>query len=169
MGTLMRNTEPHQKCSSNKPPTTGPNATAAPDTADHTPIAFARSTGSVNTFVMIASVAGNTSAAPTPIAPRQKIRLDVPPEKAAIVEHAAKMARPTCSAPLRPKRSPMPPPARRSPANTRLYESTIHCSADVPAFSSRESVGRATFTIRLSTTTMKSDRQRTARMRQRRA
>lgn len=67
IGTLMRNTEPHQKCSSKKPPVTGPNATAAPDTADHTPIDFARSTGSRNTSMRIASVLGKTSAAPIPI------------------------------------------------------------------------------------------------------
>jgi hypothetical protein len=102
MGKLMRKTEPHQKCSSMNPPTTGPNATAIPETADHKPIAFARSIGSMNKLVMIARVAGNTNAAPTPIAPRQKISEFVESENAAIPLHAANNTRPICNVRFRP-------------------------------------------------------------------
>ena len=66
-GTLTKKIEPHQKCSSSQPPLTGPAATAMPVTALQMPIALARSLGSRNTFVMIASVAGKMSAAPIPI------------------------------------------------------------------------------------------------------
>ena len=38
-GTLIISTEPHQKCSSRKPPVTGPSATARPAVAAHTAIA----------------------------------------------------------------------------------------------------------------------------------
>ncbi len=118
MGMLMRNTEPHQKCSNKKPPATGPNATAIPDTADHKPMAFARSMGSMNRLVMIARVAGKTSAAPMPIAPRQKISDPLVFANAAAALHAAKRTKPICSVRLRPYRSPMPPPANNNPANT---------------------------------------------------
>ena len=73
MGTLMKNTDPHQKCSSNQPPAIGPAATAMPLVALQTPIALARSLGSRNTLVRIASVAGKISAAPTPMRPRATI------------------------------------------------------------------------------------------------
>ncbi len=72
IGTLIRKTEPHQKCSSRKPPKTGPIATARPTEPAHTPIALARSRGS-NTFEMIDSVAGMIAAAPTPISARAAI------------------------------------------------------------------------------------------------
>ena len=73
IGTLTKNTEPHQKCSSSQPPVIGPAATAIPATALQMPIAFARSLGSRNMLVMIASVAGKISAAPMPIRARPTI------------------------------------------------------------------------------------------------
>jgi len=115
----MRNTDPHQKCSSRKPPAIGPKATAMPDTADQMPIAFARSTGSVKRLVMIASVAGKTSAAPTPIAPRQKISWPLVEANAAAPLHAAKISSPICIVRFLPSRSPMPPPASSRQAKTR--------------------------------------------------
>ena len=118
IGKLIKKTDPHQKCSSMKPPTTGPNATAIPDTADQIPMAFARSIGSINKLVMIASVAGNTSAAPMPIAPRQKINELEVSANAAMPLHAANNTSPICSVRLRPYRSPIPPPASNRPAKT---------------------------------------------------
>jgi len=169
MGTLMRNTEPHQKCSSKKPPVTGPNATAAPDTADHTPIDFARSTGSRNTSMRIASVLGKTSAAPIPINPRPMISCSVVSVNAAHAEKMPNSTMPICITSLRPKRSPKPPQASSKPANTSAYESTIHCRPLVVASSSRASVGIATLMMRLSTTTRKTERLRIVRIHQRRA
>ena len=67
IGTLSRNTDPHQKCSSNSPPTNGPMAIAEAARAAHNPIARWRSAESRNMSVMIASVDGMISAAPTPI------------------------------------------------------------------------------------------------------
>ena len=102
IGTLMRNTDPHQKCSSKNPPVTGPNATAAPDTADHTPMALARSTGSRNTSITMARVAGNTSAAPMPIRPRPMISPLVESWKAAQAEKMPKNTKPICMTRSRP-------------------------------------------------------------------
>lgn len=46
MGTLTKNTEPHQKCSSRTPPSNGPSPPPAAATAAHTPIAKLRSLAS---------------------------------------------------------------------------------------------------------------------------
>src|ERR1043165_9483276 len=63
MGTLIRKTEPHQKCSSNSPPTIGPIATPSPTAPAQTPMARPRSRGS-NTLAMVDKVDGMTDAAP---------------------------------------------------------------------------------------------------------
>ena len=168
IGTLMRNTEPHQKCSSKNPPVTGPNATAAPETADQTPIDFARSTGSRNTSMRIASVLGNTRAAPIPISPRPMMSCSVVSVNAAHAENTPKRNMPICITILRPKRSPRPPQASSRPANTRAYESTIHCKPLVVASSSRARVGIATLMMRLSTTTRNTERLRIVRIHHRR-
>ena len=52
IGTLTRKTEPHEKCSSSQPPLIGPAATPTPTIAAHSPIAFARFTGSAKMFVI---------------------------------------------------------------------------------------------------------------------
>src|SRR5258708_27811967 len=66
-GTLIRNTEPHQKWASSRPPTTGPMAMPMPTATAQIPIARGRSAGS-NTLEMIDSVCGITAAAARPIA-----------------------------------------------------------------------------------------------------
>ena len=72
IGMLIRNTEPHQKCSSRNPPSRGPSATAPPTAAAQIPIALPRSAGGKIT-VMIDSVTGSTEAPPMPISPRAMI------------------------------------------------------------------------------------------------
>ena len=118
-GTLIIRTEPHQKCSSSQPPVTGPRATAAPAVAAHTAIAAARSRGAVKTLTRMASVAGNISAAPTPIAARQPISSPGLSDHAARAENTANRTSPICIMPLRPNRSPMLPAAISRPAKTR--------------------------------------------------
>ena len=74
-GTLIISTEPHQKCSSRKP--TGHRAEGDGETGGggpHRRWPSARSLGAVKTLTRMASVAGNISAAPMPIAARQPIR-----------------------------------------------------------------------------------------------
>jgi len=68
-GTLIRNTEPHQKWASSRPPTMGPMAMPMPTATAQMPMALGRSAGS-NTLEMIDSVCGMTAAAPRPIAAR---------------------------------------------------------------------------------------------------
>ncbi len=71
-GTLTRNTEPHQKWDSSRPPSTGPMATPIPTAEAQIPMAFGRSCGS-KTLEMMDSVCGMTAAPPRPIAARAKI------------------------------------------------------------------------------------------------
>ena len=162
-GTLTRKTAPHQKCSSSQPPTIGPIATPAPVIAAHTPIALARSFGSVKTLVSSANVVGKMSAAPTPIAARAPISSAADPAWDATADAAANAAKPRASAPRRPYRSPRLPAASSSPASTRVYASTIHCSCALLACNCRDSVGRATLTIVPSTLMTKMLKQMVAR------
>jgi hypothetical protein len=72
MNTLMRKTEPHQKCSISDPPTTGPTAAPSPTEPPQIPIALGRSLGS-NTWVMTARVAGMIAEPPMPMMIRPMI------------------------------------------------------------------------------------------------
>ena len=78
----------------------GPAATPTPLTALQMPIALARSVGSWNTLVMIASVAGKISAAPTPISARPTINASAESTEPAYAEVTPKTTRPTISDPL---------------------------------------------------------------------
>src|SRR5260370_28368411 len=66
-GILTRNIECQEKCCNSAPPLTGPITTASPDTADQMPMAVARSPRSVKIDDSSASVAGETTAAETPM------------------------------------------------------------------------------------------------------
>ena len=119
-GTFTKKIEPQEKCSSRMPPITGPSAPLAPATAAQRPIARARSRGSAKMLVSRERVAGMISAAPMPMNARVKISVLASPAKADAIDPTPKMARPTISAPLRPKRSPRLPIVSRRPANTSV-------------------------------------------------
>jgi hypothetical protein len=118
-GTLTRNTEPHQKCSSRKPPVTGPITIPSAETPAQIPIAFARSCAG-KTFVRIERVEGMMNAAPAAIRLRLAISISELLAKVALSEPSPKTIRPSCSARLRPKRSPRLPAVRRIPAKTSM-------------------------------------------------
>ena len=120
IGTLTRKIEPYQKCSSSAPPTIGPKATAMPDVAPQIPSAFCRSDGSGKTLVRMARLAGKMKAAATPMSARVEMSAPVECDQAAAAEKRPKNTRPTCMVPLRPRRSPIPPPASSRPAKARL-------------------------------------------------
>ncbi len=69
-------------------------------------MASARSLTSVKTLTMIPSVAGKISAAPMPMSARAPMSWPVVDASAASAEVAAKTTSPSCSASLRPLRSP---------------------------------------------------------------
>ena len=118
IGTLMRNTELHEKCSTRNPPSSGPSTAAMPAVADHRPIALPRSSTG-KTMVMIDSVAGMMKAPPTPMNARVAISWVELSDIAASSDPRPNTTRPNCSAPTRPKRSPSAPAVRSRPANTR--------------------------------------------------
>ena len=70
---LTQNTEPHEKCSSSRPPVTGPIATPSPEKPAQTAIARPRSRGSRKTLARIDSVDGMISAPPMPMNARLRI------------------------------------------------------------------------------------------------
>lgn len=74
-GRLIRKTEPHQKCSSRKPPTTGPTAVPAEAVAPQMPMARLRSRGSWKRLRIRASVAGIRVAPATPSSARATISI----------------------------------------------------------------------------------------------
>ena len=133
----------------------------------HTPIARPRSCGG-KTLVMIDSVAGMISAPPMPMNARVAISWSAEPANAEASEPRPKSTYPACSAPRRPYRSPSAPMVSSRPANTSVYESTIHCTWLFDASRSRISVGMATLRIELSRTMTSRLTQRTTRIAQRR-
>ncbi len=167
MGTFTRNTDPHAKCSSSRPPPSGPITIPRPATPAQMPIARARSLPE-NVFVRIDSVVGKMNAPPIPMSPRATISISGEVERDASAENVPNMTRPVVSAFLRPKRSPSAPAVRSMPANTIVYESMIHCSCDPSAPRSRTIDGSATLRIVLSTLMTTSERQSTASVIQRR-
>src|SRR5215813_11045141 len=169
IGTLIRKTEPHQKCSSSAPPTTGPIATPRPTDPAQTPIALPRSRGS-KTFEMIDKVAGRTAAPPMPISARAPISWTGVCAYADASEARPNMTRPASSMRRRPIRSPSTPQVNSSPAKTRVYELIAHSSwlwlAPRPCTGSAM-VRSATFSTVLSRTTTSRLMTNTARIRQR--
>ena len=93
-GTLIQNTDDHEKLRISAPPTIGPSAMPAPLAAVQTAIALARSRGSPNTLTRIDSVVGMMSAPPRPMTQRPAISIVVEPAVAATTEPARNVTRP---------------------------------------------------------------------------
>ena len=111
----MRNTLPHQKCVSSRPPSVGPITMPMPVTADQAAMACGRSFGGKTAF-RIDSVAGMTNAAPRPITTRAPISMPVPDANAAAALPRANTVRPPSSESRRPYRSPSAPAGMSSAA-----------------------------------------------------
>ena len=119
IGTLTKNTEPHQKCASSRPPVTGPMAIARPTAPAQIPIAFGRSVGS-KTFEMIDSVDGSTAAPLIPISARNAISSSGEVANAHSTELSPNASIPPSRTRLRPRRSPRIPQVKRRPANASV-------------------------------------------------
>ena len=100
-GTFTKNTEPHQNRSSKKPEMMGPAATPTPQNAAQMAMARDRSSGGKST-VMIDSVGGRNSAAPSPMSTRATISSCGERAKAPPIEATPKMKAPVMNTPLRP-------------------------------------------------------------------
>ena len=75
MGNVIRNTEPHQKCSRSQPDTSGPSEAIAPPVPDHSAIDFVRA-GPYHNAVIRARVVGKARPAETP--PRMRAATRIP-------------------------------------------------------------------------------------------
>ena len=166
-GTLIQNTEDHEKLRMSAPPMMGPTAIPAPLAAVQAAMALARSRGSPNTLTRIDNVVGMIRAPPTPMMQRPAMRAVVEVAVAATTDPPRNVARPATSAWRRPKRSPMLPAVRSSPANTIVYEATTHCSWAEFAPRSLTSWGMATLTMVWSMEVTRRARTSTPRMRHR--
>ena len=93
-GTLIKNTEPHQKCWRSQPPRRGPAAVPIPPTPAQIPMARARS-WPVNIEARMDRVAGMRNAAPSPITARAKMSGPVECTMAQAKEPPPKMTTPT--------------------------------------------------------------------------
>ena len=102
-----------------QPPTSGPSASAIADTPAHVPMALPRSWGG-NALVMIDSVAGIISAAPTPWTAREATSQCSEGAKPIVAEAAAKTTTPIRKTVRRPKMSPSRPPVTSRTANASV-------------------------------------------------
>ena len=118
-GTAIRNTDPHQKRSSSAPPSTGPTAVPAENTAAHTPMARPRCLGSTNMCRIRARVEGSRVAPATPS--RARVAMSIPAllAKAAITDATPNVAAPASSRRRRPIRSPSVPIVINEPATRK--------------------------------------------------
>ena len=126
MGTLMRNTDPHQKRSRSAPPRIGPSETPSAPTPLAIPTAVVRSLASVKTLRVIERVDGMIVAPAIPSRARAAMSIAELVAYAVSAEVAANAAVPMRSSFLRPIRSPMPPIVTSSPASAKPYTSAIH-------------------------------------------
>ncbi len=126
IGMLIRKTDPHQKWSSRKPPTSGPSGMPRAEAAEIMPTALPRSSG-VNIAGSTASDSGMISAAPTPITARAATTAFTSEAREPRTEPARKTPSPVISIRRRPNRSPSRPAGSISAAKTTTYASAIHC------------------------------------------
>ncbi len=115
-GTPIRKTDPHEKYSSSRPPTSGPMAlpTEKPDT--HTPMAAVRWRGSRNMLRISDMVEGIKVAPAMPSKARAAISIPALVEKAASADATPNAAAPLNSSLRRPMRSPSVPIVISDPA-----------------------------------------------------
>ena len=118
-GTAMRNTEPHQKKCSSRPPSAGPSAAPAEKLITQTPIAAVRCRSSRNILRISESVEGASVEAAIPSSPRATMSIATLVAKAASTEASPNIAAPIISSRRRPMRSPTMPMVSRKPASRK--------------------------------------------------
>ena len=118
-GTLIRNTDPHQKCVSSHPPRMGPTGYVIITMPMSTVRALARSR-SVKRTGKTAKDSGMMNAAPRPSTVRAATRPAADGEYAHTSDAAPNRTRAATSSRLRPNRSPSRPAGKSMAAKTRL-------------------------------------------------
>ena len=163
IGRLIRKIERQPTVSTSTPPIRGPAAMETPPTAPHTPMARARSAGSVKVLVMIDIATGLSIAPPTAWTMRKTMSQSRLGASEHSREPAVKATRPATNTLRRPIRSAVEPASISSEARTRVYASMLHCSPATEASSSRRIEGSATLSTVLSRLTISRLMQQIAR------
>ena len=114
-----RNTAPHQKCSSTKPPASGPTALPAENAETQMAMARERCAGSSNMLNSSDSVEGASVAPATPSSARLRMSIS-----ALVLNAHSRLATPNAAAPMsssrrRPMRSPRVPMVMSKPATMK--------------------------------------------------
>jgi hypothetical protein len=167
-GTLIQKIERQPAQATSTPPSTGPTARLSPFTPAHTPIARARSRGSVKTFATMDSATGLSIDPPIACSARNATSSPIDGAIPHSSEPRLNSASPVWNVRRRPIRSAVEPDSMSRLASTRVYASIVHCRLDTDAPNSWRIDGSARFTIVLSSPTMNRLRQQIARTARRR-
>ena len=97
------------------PPSSTPIEPPPEATKPKTPIAFARSAGSVKSVIISESATAETTAPPAPCTARATMRTPCEVARPHVTEASVKSAIPARKSRRWPKRSPSRPPSRRNP------------------------------------------------------
>src|SRR3954471_15044400 len=154
MGTLMKRIHCQPATSVSTPPSSTPAAPPAPPIAPHAPSALLRSEPSVKVVVMIARLAGEMIAPPSPWVARAAISIPWLEASPPTSEATEISSRPPTNTRLRPSRSAIRPPSSRKPANASVYAFTTHWRPAPLKPRSARIDGSATFTTDTSRITM---------------
>ena len=120
IGRLIQNTARQSTNSMSAPPTIGPSAIEMPTTPPQMPIARARSTRPVNTWVMIDIATGFSIDPPMACRNRAAISVSMFGARLHSSEPSAKTVSPIWKVRLRPNRSPVAPDSISSDASTSV-------------------------------------------------
>ena len=154
MGTFTRNAECQLKCSSRKPPMSGPAAMPMALMADHAATAIARSFESVKMLRIMDMVIGMIIAPPMPRKARMVMSWLASLMNTTSTEPMPKIRKPARSIFFLPNLSDSELVATRKPAKTSEYTSTIQRSWSDEVLRSRVSSGSAMLrTVRSMATT----------------
>src|SRR4029453_4961490 len=146
IGTLGRNTDPHQKRPSSSPPSRGPNAEQPPPMPDHNAIARVRAPPR-NSPVISDRVIGYSSPAATPPLTRATIRTVALGAHAASSDAGIDKAPPSIMAGLRPHRPASAPRYSTDEANPRVNPTATRFSSAWLVSSAAPIDGNATLAI----------------------
>ena len=160
IGTFTRKIHSQPNASVSTPPTSGPTATANPVVAPQMPRAVPRSLGG-NSWAMRASELANIIAPPAPWTARERFSIKGDVERPQRSDAPEKTTSPITKTLRRPSRSPSEPEASRIAASASAYASTTHWRSSKLEPRSFWMLGRATFTIVTSSSSMKMARHTT--------
>nr|WP_246147666.1 hypothetical protein [Nonomuraea turkmeniaca] len=162
-GTPSRNAEPHQKCSSSSPPTSGPTVMPSMKQLYQSPIAVPICFPSVNMFLISASDDGSSVAPAMPSSARVTISISALTAYPASTDAPPKAAAPIIRSLRRPILSPSVPMVTRKPARKNEYTSMIHSCCEAVAPRSPLRCGSARYRTLTSMESRRATEARTAR------